>query len=212
MCGIVGYNFQDKELLKKMMHSLSHRGPDQHGGIVTKDFSLGHQRLSIIDLSDKGRQPMCNEEGDKWVVFNGEIYNFKELREDLEKSGHKFKSDTDTEVILHAYEEYGYDCVNHFNGMFAFAILDNKKLFIARDPVGIKPLYYYFDNGRFIFASEIKALLEAGISAAVNYNSIDLLLTYRTIPGNETLFCNIKKLLPGHYLIFEDKEIISKQY
>jgi len=212
MCGIVGFNFRDRELLLRMMKLIEHRGPDQHAGILISNFSLGHQRLSIIDLSEKGRQPMCNEEGDKWVVFNGEIYNFKSIREDLERRGHKFRSNTDTEVIIHAYEEYGYDCVNHFNGMFAFAILDNKRLFIARDHVGIKPIYYYFDKRRFIFASEIKALLEADVNVAVNYNSIDLLLTYRTVPGNETLFCNIKKLLPGHYLIFENNEITSKQY
>ena len=146
MCGIVGFNFRDRELLLRMMKLIEHRGPDQHAGILISNFSLGHQRLSIIDLSEKGRQPMCNEEGDKWVVFNGEIYNFKSIREDLERRGHKFRSNTDTEVIIHAYEEYGYDCVNHFNGMFAFAILDNKRLFIARDHVGVKPIYYYFNN------------------------------------------------------------------
>lgn len=212
MCGIVGFNFRDRELLIKMMDTLHHRGPDQKGGMIFGNFSIGHKRLSIIDLSEKGKQPMSNEGGNKWIVYNGEIYNYKEIREDLKKKGHIFRSNTDTEVIIHAYEEYSYSCVNLFNGMFAFAISDGKKLFLARDHVGIKPLYYYFDNKRFIFASEIKALLKADVNVTVNYNSIDLLLNYRTVPGDETLFCNIKKLLPGCYLIFEDDKIISKQY
>jgi asparagine synthase (glutamine-hydrolysing) len=177
MCGIAGFNFEDRELLKKMMDSLSHRGPDQRGGIIYNNFSLGHLRLSIIDLSENGRQPMSNEEGNLWVVYNGEIYNFKEIKEDLEKKGHRFKSNTDSEVIVHAYEEYGPDCVNLFNGMFAFAIWDGKKLFLARDPVGIKPLYYYFDDKNFIFASEIKTILKADIKVNGDYDSVDKLLS-----------------------------------
>ena len=212
MCGIVGFNFRDRELLLRMMKTIEHRGPDQHAGILISNFSLGHQRLSIIDLSEKGKQPMCNEEGDKWITFNGEIYNFKSLRYELEKKGHQFKSNTDTETILHAYEEYGYDCVNYLDGMFAFAILDGKKLFLARDPVGIKPLYYNFENGNFFFASEIKAILEATLKATVNYNALNELLSYRIVSGNETLFQGIYKLLPGHYLIFEDGKIVSNQY
>lgn len=212
MCGIVGFNFRDKELLIKMMGSISHRGSDQKGGVLLQNFSLGHQRLSIIDLSEKGKQPLCNEEGDKWIVYNGEIYNFKEIREDLEKLGHKFRSDTDTEVIIHAYEEYGYNCVNVFNGMFAFAISDGKKLFLARDPVGIKPLYYYFENGSFIFASEIKAFFHAGIAPNINHDSLNLLLSYRTVLGESTLFQNIKKLLPGHYLVYENNDISLSKY
>tara|TARA_Y100000034_G_scaffold13186_1_gene13831 strand:+ start:7 stop:1707 length:1701 start_codon:yes stop_codon:yes gene_type:complete len=212
MCGIVGFNFRDKELLKRMMNSVKHRGPDQSGGIITQDFSLGHQRLSIIDLSERGKQPMCNEEGDKWVAFNGEIYNFKEIREELEKKGHRFKSNTDTEVIIHAYEEYGPKCVNLFNGMFGFAIVDGKKLFIARDPVGIKPVYYYLDKGKFIFSSEIKAILEHDLKAEVNYNGVDNLLSYRVVPGEETLFKNVKKLLPGHYLIYEEGKLVVRKY
>ena len=212
MCGIVGFNFRDKELLRRMMDSVSHRGPDQRGGIITKDFSLGHQRLSIIDLSEKGKQPMCNEEGDKWVAFNGEIYNFKEIREGLEKKGHQFKSNTDTEVIIHAYEEYGPDCVKLFNGMFGIGIVDGKKLVLARDPVGIKPVYYYFYGNKFIFGSEIKAILEHEIKVSVNYGAVDSLLSYRIMPGEGTLFKNIKKLLPGHYLVYEDNKISIKRY
>src|SRR3989338_8022250 len=117
MCGITGFNWGDKDLLNTMTNSLSHRGPDGHGYYIDKNISLGHRRLSIIDLSERGKQPMSNEEGDIWITFNGEIYNFKELRPELEAKGHKFKSDTDTEVIIHAYEEYGYDCLNKLNGM-----------------------------------------------------------------------------------------------
>ena len=212
MCGIVGFNFRDKELLRKMMNSVKHRGPDQGGGIISENFSLGHQRLSIIDLSERGKQPMCNEEGDKWVAFNGEIYNFKEIRDELEKKGHRFKSNTDTEVIVHAYEEYGPKCVNLFNGMFGFAIVDGKKLFIARDPVGIKPVYYYLDKGKFIFSSEIKAILEHDLKVEVNSDGIDNLLSYRIVPGEETLFKNVKKLLPGHYLMYEEGKVVVRKY
>jgi asparagine synthase (glutamine-hydrolysing) len=212
MCGIAGFNFEDRELLKKMMDSLSHRGPDQRGGIIYNNFSLGHLRLSIIDLSENGRQPMSNEEGNLWVVYNGEIYNFKEIKEDLEKKGHRFKSNTDSEVIVHAYEEYGPDCVNLFNGMFAFAIWDGKKLFLARDPVGIKPLYYYFDDKNFIFASEIKTILKADIKVKVDYDSVDKLLSYRVVPGDKTLFEGINKLLPGYSLTYEDGKLSYNKY
>jgi len=163
MCGICGFNWEDKEIIKEMSDTLAHRGPDQYGLYTDKFVSLGHQRLSIIDLSEKGKQPMSNENGDIWVAYNGEIYNFKEIRKDLEGKGHIFKSETDTEIIVHAYEEYGIKCVNLFNGMFAFAIYDskNKKIMLARDRLGIKPLYYYYDkiNNKFIFASEIKSIL-----------------------------------------------------
>ena len=138
-----------------------HRGPDNKGFFVDGHIGLAHRRLSIIDLSEAGNQPMSNEDDSIWLVFNGEIYNFKEKRAELEKRGHKFKSDTDTEVIIHSYEEYGADCLKHFNGMFAFAILDyeKKQLFIARDRLGIKPLYYGNLGNILYFSSEIKCLL-----------------------------------------------------
>src|SRR3989344_8762783 len=168
MCGITGiYSFKggngiDQSLLRSMTKVLSYRGPDSEGYYTDSYVGLGHRRLSIIDLSEKGKQPMCNENGDIWIVFNGEIYNFMDLREDLEKRGHKFRSNTDTEVMIHAYEEYGEKCVNFFRGMFTFAIWDNrdkesKRLFIARDRVGKKPLFYYYDKNKFVFASELKS-------------------------------------------------------
>ncbi|MFH1445142.1 MAG: asparagine synthetase B, partial [Nanoarchaeota archaeon] len=158
MCGITGIaGFMDRALLKKMTDVIEHRGPDDHGYYSDKDVSLGSRRLSIIDLK-KSKQPVFNENKDIVIVYNGEIYNFKELREQLQKSGHKFSTDGDTEVIVHLYEEYGEDCVTKLNGMFAFAIWDmrNKKLFLARDRLGIKPLYYTQIGSKFLFGSEIK--------------------------------------------------------
>lgn len=212
MCGICGFaGFEDKKLLRNMCKSISHRGPDQHGTYSDKKVSLGHRRLSIIDLSERGRQPMCNENEDVWITFNGEVYNFQSVRNELEEKGHRFRSDTDTEVIIHAYEEYGDECLNLFNGDFAFSIYDSRKgknlLFLARDRIGIKPLYYYFskENGEFLFASEIKAILEHNIARKVNKKVLNKYISLRFNPGEETMFDGICKVLPGHFMKYDIK-------
>lgn len=245
MCGICGiYNFKsnefiDSSLLEKMCDAMRHRGPDDYGYAVfqvpslrfqvfknqnnlrlsTSNFQpnlgFGHRRLSIIDLSPAGHQPMSNEDNTIWIVYNGEIYNYKELKVDLEAKGHQFKSLTDTEVIIHSYEEWGTECLHKFNGMFAFAIWDGKKkrLFIARDRLGIKPLYYYLNKEYFIFASEIKAILEdKSIKREPYYPAISDYLRYMYIIDDNTFFKDIKKLLPGYYLILEDGSISLNQY
>ena len=160
MCGIAGFTWRNDEIVNRMMQAIVHRGPDDSGVYVDDSVSLGSRRLSIIDLSERGRMPMSNEDDTVWVLNNGEIYNFQELRDDLRAKGHTFKSDTDTEVIVHGYEEYGPDCFNRFNGMFATAIWDKKRqeLVLARDRMGIKPVYYYLKGGKLVFASEIKAI------------------------------------------------------
>ena len=194
---------------------LTHRGPD--GGAIyrSRGISLGHRRLSIIDLSDAGRQPMSNEDGTLQITFNGEIYNFKELRSQLETKGHSFQSHTDTEVIVHGYEEWGDSVVEKFDGEFAFAIWDqhNKRLFLARDRLGIKPLYYYWDGTKFMFASEIKALLlEPSLKREVNLPAAYQYLNWRYVSGEDTLFQGIKKLLPGHTLSLKGKSLEVKQF
>lgn len=203
MCGICGfYGFKDAKLLKRMTDVIKHRGPDGYGYYEDDLASLGHRRLSIIDLSERGKQPMCNEDKSIWITFNGEIYNFAEIKDKLIEAGHKFKSDTDTEVIIHAYEEYGEDCVKQFNGMFAFALWDSnkKKLFLARDRFGIKPLYYYWDGKRLYFASEIKSILEAGIKREVNYHALIDFLAFQHSLDDKTFFEGVKMLLPSRYL------------
>jgi asparagine synthase (glutamine-hydrolysing) len=215
MCGIAGFTWNDKKLLKQMCDTISHRGPDQFGYFETKGISLGHRRLSIIDLSIKGKQPMFNEDGTIVLIFNGEIYNYKTLRAELEKCGHTFSSDTDSEVIIHAYEEYGEDCVSLLNGMFAFAIWDDnsKKLFLARDRVGIKPLYYSFFDGELIFASEIKALLKfEGLRKEIDSTSLVQFLNRKVVFGSGTFVRGIEKLLPGETLTFEKGLIRKRQY
>lgn len=217
MCGICGFSWEDKKLIKDMIDIQAHRGPDQRGFYLDRYISLGHARLSIIDLSIKGKQPMSNEEGDIWVSYNGEIYNFNEIKEDLKSKGHVFYSNTDTEVIVHAYEEYGENCVSLFNGMFAFAIWDSKNrlFFLARDRVGIKPLYYSIKDNNLIFASEIKAiLLDRRIKREINLNSFYNFLTFRYTPNEDTIIRDIKKLLPGHYLIYKlnKNDITIKKY
>ena len=162
MCGINGfanYNNESQALIRQMNNKIRHRGPDDEGFYMDESISLGHRRLSIIDLSEKGKQPIFNEDRSLCIIFNGEIYNFQELKKELEKKGHKFLSQTDTEVVLHLFEEYKEDCPKHLNGIFAFAIWDikNKELFLFRDRIGVKPLYYYFQNNKFIFSSEIKS-------------------------------------------------------
>jgi asparagine synthase (glutamine-hydrolysing) len=220
VCGITGkLNFDrhepvDSRLVRRMTDAIAHRGPDGEGQFVEGEIGLGHRRLSIIDL-DSGAQPMCNEDGSVWTVFNGEIYNFKELRGDLELRGHCFKSVSDTEVIVHAYEEYGDACVEHFTGMFAFAIWDQRRrhLLLARDRVGIKPLYYVNTGRSLVFGSEIKSILaDPTVRRELDWAMVDRFITYYYLPGQQTLFAGIKKLEPGHYLTAEGGLITKTQY
>ena len=214
MCGIAGFNWNNQNLLARMMDSIRHRGPDESGCFSDASVSLGHQRLKIIDL-ESGRQPVYNEDETIVVIFNGEIYNHRSLRIDLEKKGHRFYTNTDTEVIAHAYEEYGIECVHQFNGMFAFAIYDSTKkcLHLARDRIGKKPLYYYFDGKKFLFASEIKALLEdSSIPREINIGAFHDYLKFRFVPGEQTMMLGMKKVLPGHIITLKNCELSSHQY
>jgi asparagine synthase (glutamine-hydrolysing) len=214
MCGIAGFNWNDRNLLDLMMESIHHRGPDESGVYINDQVSLGHQRLKIIDL-ESGRQPIYNEDETIVVIFNGEIYNHRSLRVDLEKKGHRFYTNTDTEVIAHAYEEYGIECVHQFNGMFAFAIYDSTKkcLHLGRDRIGVKPLYYYFDGKKFLFASEIKALLQdSSLPSEINIGAFHDYLKFRFVPGEQTLMQEIKKVLPGHVVTLINCELSSHQY
>lgn len=216
MCGICGFaGFEDRQLLRRMAASLEHRGPDDAGFFTDSNISLGHRRLSIIDLSRKGRNPVRNEDGSIQLVYNGEVYNFRELRSGLERAGHRFYSSTDSEVIVHAYEQWGEKCLGRFNGMFAFALWDAGKgrLFLARDRAGIKPLYYAFHEGGLLFASEIKALLQhSEVPREPDRNAISQFLTFRVVPGSGTMFRGIMKLLPGHYMVYEKGRADIKKY
>ncbi len=215
MCGIAGFfGFDDKELIKKMLDSIYHRGPDDFGVFTDKDVSIGNRRLSIIDVSG-GHQPMHNEDETVFVVFNGAIYNFPELKDELEKKGHRFYSNCDTEVLVHLYEEYGEDFPKKLLGMFSFAIWDTvkKKAVLSIDPAGKKPLHYFFDNGMLLFASEIKSLLNyTKLKVELDGVSLNYLLNLQFIPYERTLFKNVKKLLPGHTLIFQNGNISIKRH
>jgi asparagine synthase (glutamine-hydrolysing) len=186
-----------------MTDRIAHRGPDGDGHYVAGPVGLGHRRLAIIDLSPAGHQPMANGAGDVVITYNGELYNFQKLRVELEALGYHFHSKTDTEVVIHAYEEWGERCLEYFNGMFAFAILDQKRrrLFLARDRYGVKPLYWYCKNGVFLFASEIKAILEhPQVSRAISYPALNEYFTFQNIFTDLTLFEDIRLLPPGHTL------------
>jgi len=213
MCGIAGLLITDKahrdaissDEIERMSSTMAHRGPDDAGTYIDSSgrLALGFRRLSIIDLSGAGHQPMTNEDGTVWIVFNGEIYNHAELRSRLAGLGHVYRSKTDTETIIHLYEQYGVDCVRHLNGMFGFAIWDERKrrLFIARDRIGIKPLYYYHNNGIFAFASEISSLLELSfVRTELNAPALYHFLTFGATPAPMTLFANINKLANGHFI------------
>ena len=215
MCGIAGIisfqkNLTEEELIR-MRDSMIHRGPDGSGLWISenKKVILGHRRLSILDLSEKANQPMSNEDGSIWIVFNGEIFNYQDIRLELEKRGHIFKTDhSDTEVIIHSYEEWGFSCVEKFRGMFAFAIWDNNKnlLWIVRDRIGIKPIYWTKCNNKFLFASEIKALFSnPEIKKEVDTQSISDFLSILTVPAPRTMFKNINKLKAGNMMIINDK-------
>ncbi len=220
MCGIVGFvnagtKDVSREIVERMNNCIVHRGPDEDGFYVKDNVALAMRRLSIIDLAE-GQQPIFNEDKTKLIVFNGEIYNFQELRKNLQDSGHKFKTHSDTEVIIHLYDEYGVDCVQHLRGMFAFAIWDKteKILFIARDRVGKKPLLYsHQTNGDLIFGSEFQALLaHPDISREVDFEAIDSYLSFLCVPAPQTAFKQIRKLEPGHWLRWKDGKIETNRY
>ena len=220
MCGICGkLNFDQSNSLESaqvqaMLDPIRHRGPDDQGIYLSGQIGLGHRRLSIIDLST-GHQPLSNEDGTVWIVFNGEIYNFQELRTFLVSKGHKFKTQTDTEAIVHLYEELGPECLQKLRGMFAFAIWDDKAktLFLARDRVGIKPLYYCRTEQSLLFASEIKSILtDPSVDRRVSPEIIDRFMTFFYLPGEETLFQGISKLAPGHYLLYKNGRTELRQY
>ena len=221
MCGISGKVYFDqhrsveKDDIQAMADVLYHRGPDGGGIHVSKNVGLAHRRLAIIDLRESANQPMCNEDGSVWVTFNGEIYNFQELRDTLEQQGHQFRTSSDTEVIVHAYEEYGRGCVTKFLGMFAFAIWDvrTQTLFLARDRVGKKPLYYHFGSDRLLFGSEIKALLaEGSIQPVPDPIAMDHFLALQYIPSPLTAFRGIQKLPAAHWLELKDGQIEIGRY
>ena len=214
MCGIAGFNWADSRLIKKMTREIAHRGPDDEGWYVGKHMSLGSRRLSIIDISQKGNQPMFNEQKDIAVVFNGEIWNYKSIKEELEKKGHKFKSNSDTEVIAHGYEEHGENIVGLLDGMFAFALWDSKKkkLILARDKIGKKPLYYYFNDNKLIFASEIKAILLHEIKREINESCLSDYLSLRFSPDAITMFKGINKLPAGSFAKYQSGKLEIEIY
>jgi asparagine synthase (glutamine-hydrolysing) len=220
MCGICGKLYFDSEWkvngeqMDRMIAAISHRGPDGQGKYLSGPVGLGHARLAIIDLST-GDQPMTNEDSSIWLVYNGEVYNFQELREELTRKGHTFRSNSDTEVIIHLYEEYGTECASRLRGMFAFALWDDaaKTLFMARDRVGIKPLYYVNTGKALLFASEIKSLLcDPDVRREADPQAVHRFLTFLYLPGNQTLFREIRKLEPGHYLLVKQGQVTCRQY
>src|SRR5579875_3880435 len=220
MCGICGiFNMASGEsvppaLIEQMTHLIEHRGPDDQGAYFDGPTGLGFARLSIIDLSG-GHQPMCNETGDVWLVFNGEIWNYKQLRQELIEKGHQFRTNSDTETIIHAYEEFGVDCVARLHGMFGFAIWDSprRRLLLARDRAGKKPLYYTQVNGDIVFASEIKSLLcHPRVKRVADTQALADFLSVRYVPAPATLFAGIYKVPPGHWMLCEDGKVRQQCY
>ena len=212
MCGIAGKLNRhgsapvEPDLLRRMVCALRHRGPDDQGIFTDGPVGLAACRLAIIDLSPQGHMPMSNEDGTIWIVFNGEVYNFQELRQDLLAHGHTFRSGTDTEVVVHLYEEFGVECLARLRGMFAFAIWDGRSrdLFLARDRLGKKPLYYYDDGKVFLFASEPKAILaDPEVPREPDQTAIHHYLTYQYVPSPLSAFAGFRKLPPAHYLLLK---------
>ena len=221
MCGICGkLNFGttshpvERESVDRMMAAMNHRGPDEEGVYASGNVRLGHKRLRIIDLKT-GAQPMANEDRRIWVIFNGEIYNYKQLQALLLSKGHSLRTRSDTEVIVHLYEEFGEEFVSKLEGMFSFALWDENKrlLMLARDRVGIKPLYYSVTDQALLFGSEVKAILADGsVTPEVDFKALDTFLSFQYLPGERTLFKHIKKLNPGHYLTVCNGELKISQY
>ena len=212
MCGIAGYltiaaEDAPKAILRRMTDRIAHRGPDGFGYYEDGHAHLGHRRLSIIDLAT-GQQPMTNASESLWISYNGEIFNHLALRQELQNLGHQYRTKCDTETILHAFRQYGTRCVEHFRGMFSFALWDKdaQSLFCARDRLGIKPFYYFWDGRVFLFASEIKALLtHPAVSASIEEAALPEYLASGYLTGEGTLFQKIRKLMPGHWLLLDLK-------
>jgi asparagine synthetase B (glutamine-hydrolysing) len=220
MCGIVGVlNLHEpqpipEQVLPQMLGMIRHRGPDEFGIYRDEWVNLGNARLSIIDLSG-GQQPICNEDGTLWIVFNGEIFNYVELRPELEALGHRFTTHCDTEVILHLYEEYGSDCLNYLNGQFAIAIWDTRKrsLFLARDRLGIRPLFYTVRDGQLVFGSEIKTLLaHPNVHAQIDPAALAQVFTFWSVLAPQTIFQDVRTLPPAHYMVVRDGQINIQPY
>ena len=221
MCGISGIfswsELPDRKILEKMNNSLTHRGPDAQGIHIEGPLGLAHRRLSVIDLAETSNQPMADVTGQYWITYNGEIYNYKIIRKELEVKGAQFKTKSDTEVLLEAYKQWGLECLDRFNGMFAFALWDGpcRRLILARDRLGKKPLFYYkLPRGGIIFASELKALLEdPRVPRKMNMRALSQYLSFGYVMGEESMVGEVKKLAPGHYITMEEKQdIIPKQY
>jgi len=222
MCGIAGIysrgksiNVSDQTACLRMLEAIKNRGPDARGLHQDKHMVLGHQRLTVIDPSDAANQPLSNEDGTLWLSCNGEIYNFRELRKSLISKGHRFKSQTDSEVILHLYEMYGTECLEHLQGMFAFALWDERRrhLFLARDRIGIKPLYYGEADGNLLFASEVRAILASRLIPPEQHpEALIQFLQCGSVPSPLTTFRNIQSLPAGHYLMVDDRGISMRQY
>lgn len=225
MCGIAGFcthsELADGEtILRDMIQEIHHRGPDADGCCLYDSpgngrIGLGHKRLSIIDLSANGNQPMESVSRKLSIIFNGEIYNYQVLRQQLEQEGCQFRTNTDTEVILNMYEKYGEKCLQHFNGMFAFAIYDRSRdqIFLARDRLGIRPLYYYYDSRTLVFASEIKALLKhPAVPRQVSHSALYQYVQFRYVQNPETIFAGIRKLEPGHFMVIRDSQVTITKY
>ena len=220
MCGITGFinnsnEKADRRILDRMNRAILHRGPDEDGYYLKDNVAMAMRRLSIIDLAG-GQQPIPNEDKTKWIVYNGEVYNYKDLRDGLLDRGHSLQTNSDTEAVVHLYDEFGLDCLQHLRGMFAFAIWDetDRSLFLARDRVGKKPLLYaLLPNGSIVFGSEFTALLEhPGISREVDHNAIDSYISYLCVPAPMTAFKHIRKLEPGHWLRWKDGKIETQRY
>ena len=217
MCGIAGYISEKKptkKIIKAMTDRIAHRGPDGEGFYLDDNIALGHRRLAIIDLTT-GDQPIYNEEKDVIVVLNGEIYNYQELREELKKKKHKFVTKTDTEVLVHGYEEWGHNLTKKLRGMYAFAIWNKKEqeLYMARDGWGIKPLYYYQNEKTLMFASEIKAFLDhPDFIKEFNDEILSAYLCFNSVPTEETFFKGVKRVEPGHQLIYKDNNLEIERF
>lgn len=219
MCGIAGFvnpNLSESSelVLNRMLTRIQHRGPDECGLYLNKQACIGNVRLSIVDLAS-GQQPLSTEDGSMWIAYNGEVYNHLELKADLLKKGHRFRTNCDTEVVLHLYEEYGADCLSLLNGQFAFSIWDERKkeLFLARDRMGIRPLFYTVKNKTLVFGSEVKALFEyPGIGRALSPESLKQVFSFWTTLTPNSAFEDVYEIPPGHFGLFKDGKINMKRY